>query len=83
MGKRGQFPFKRSGCKRRYFANAIIGQSSGFFGFEYTCHISPDLYPVTFSFGKIKHQASVLPLNMIYIHGEAVIASRKKGSTIT
>ena len=37
-------PFRRSGCERRYFANAIIGHSYGFFGFEYTCHRSLYLY---------------------------------------
>ena len=44
-GKRGQFPFRRSGLERRYFANARTGKSSGFFGFEYTFHRSPDLSP--------------------------------------
>ena len=44
-GKRGQFPFRIYGCERRYFSNARTGKSSGFFGFEYTCHLSRDLSP--------------------------------------
>ena len=77
--KREQFPFRRSGCERRYFANARTGQSSGFFGFEYTCHGSPDLSPYWSPFFvKIKHQSIIIPLNMIYIYGKAAIYSREE-----
>ena len=73
--KRKNFPFRSSGCERRYFSNARTGHTSGFFGFEYTCHVSPDLSTdwVTFRFGKIKHQAIIIPLNMIHVHDEAFI----------
>ena len=44
-GKRGQFPFRRSVCERRHLSNERTGKSYGFFGFKYTCHVSPDLSP--------------------------------------
>ena len=33
---------------------------------------------VNFRFVKIKHQDIILPLNMIYVHDEAIIASREE-----
>ena len=33
---------------------------------------------VTFRLGKIKQQAIIIPLNMIYVRGKAVIALRKE-----
>ena len=79
-GKRVQFTFIRSGCERIYFANTRTGQSSGFFGFGYTCHGSLDLSPdwSPFVLEKIKHQAIILTLNIICVHDKAVIASREE-----